>query len=284
MKRAITVLSVISAVTTVLSACTGVLYTNGGTRRVVESIHGAKITLWGDGVYANNSLLKTGATKGTDVVLILAAILLIVVTVALKNPRLQLLLRTGLLSIVSYAATCLVMGVSFNSLFLLYVLQFGSSMFAFLLSLHQLILTEPYSNAVYERKFTGTGIFLIISGCSVLMWLTFIIPALLTGKPMETLEIYTTEPTFVLDLAIILPVALFCGIMLLKKRRIGYKMAPVLLTLLTGVGLCVIFQSVYQLSLGLELSPGQLMGLAGTFIILGSIAAVLNIRILRYVK
>jgi hypothetical protein len=40
---------------------------------------------------------------------------------------------------------------------------------------------------------------------------------------MENIDTYTTEPTFAIDLAIILPSALFCGITLLKKKAVAYQ-------------------------------------------------------------
>lgn len=281
---AIKLLSVLAALSAIISASTGVFFTSGGTKRTVENIYGQQVTLYGDGIYASNSLLKVGATKGTDVVIIGIGIILLILILAYRKRKAGMFLQTGLLSIILYASACLIMGVSFNQLFPLYVLQFSSSLFAFVLSLQNIVGTETYDEKVYERRLTGTGIFLIISGCSVLVWLMFILPAVITGQPMATIEIYTTEPTFAIDLAIIFPSALFCGIMLLRKQKIGYKLAPVLLTLLTGVGICVIFQTLFQKSLGITLPVGQIFGLVGSFVILGTLALVLNIRLLKYAK
>jgi len=58
----------------------------------------------------------------------------------------------------------------------------------------------------------------------LLQWMMHILPAVITGEPMEIIDIYTTEPTFVIDLAIILPTAIYCGIMLIKKRAFAYQL------------------------------------------------------------
>ncbi len=286
MERAIRRLTILAALSSIISAGIGVFYTNGGVARTVQNLYGQTVTLYGDGVYANNSLLKVGATKGADVVMILTGVILLVLVFGFMNKKWAIPLRAGLISLMLYASTCLIMGVSFNQLFPLYLVQFGCALFAFILSTRQLLSMETYKKEAYDRSFKGTGIFLIVSACSVLVWLTSIVPAVLTGsmETMETLEIYTTEPTFVIDLAIIFPSALFSGIMLLKRKKIGYQLAPIMLTLLAGVGACVIFQTVFHTSLGIILPIGQLIGFVGSFIILGVFATALNFKLLRYAK
>lgn len=284
MKKSGIALSIIAALTAIVSSCIGFFYTNGGGPRIVQNIYGQRVTLFGDGIYANDSILKASTAKGTDVVSILAGLMLLIMIIFFKHSRAGALIQAGLLSIILYASAYVTVGVNFNRLFLLYVLQFGSSAFAFVISLKHITNTEPYDKGIYEQHMTGTGIFLIISGCSALIWLMFVLPATITGKPMENIEIYTTEPTFVFDLGIILPSSLSCGIMLIRKIRNGYRFAPVLLTLFTGVGACVISQTVVQTALGIHLPIGQLLGLVVSFVIIGTFSTVLNYRLLKYAK
>ena len=89
-----------------------------------------------------------------------------------------------------------------------------------------LLKEEHLSTVLANRNLKGTAIFLLISGSSVLVWLEFIIPALLSGQPLPTMEVYTTEPTFVLDLGVIFPIYLGC--VLLLGAVSGYELAPVL--------------------------------------------------------
>lgn len=284
MKKSLSILSVFSALSAIISASIGIFYSFGGAQRTVENIYGQQITLYGDGVYANDSIMKVGATKGTDICIIIAAILLLCTVLAWKNKKYASFLQVGLLSMILYSSTCLIFGVTFNRLFLLYLFQFGCTFFAFVLVMSDLLKRQSFQNDIYDKKLMGTAVFLIIGGCSVLIWLTFIIPAVISGTPMELTDIYTTEPTFVIDLAIILPSALYCGISLLKKKPIAYQLTPVLLTLLTGVGICVIAQTVVQSALGIVLNPGQLFGLVISFVILGIVAFALNIKLLKCIK
>jgi len=281
MKKSLRILSIISSITAIISAGVGVLYSFGGSQRTVENIYGKEIILFGDGIYANDSIMKAGATKGTDLAVIAVSLGLLCVVLFFHRKKYAHFLQCGLLSIILYASICLVMGVSFNKLFFLYTVQFGSSLFAFLFSMSGLLKEKSFDEALYEKKLTGTAVFIIISGCSVLVWLTFIIPAITSETPTEIFEIYTTEPTFAIDLAIILPSALFCGVMQLRKKAVAYQITPVFLILLTGVGLCVIMQTVVQTSLGIVLETGQMFGLVISFVVLGIIAVLLNIKLLR---
>jgi len=282
MKKALTGLSVIAALSSVISACAGIFYTNGGSRRTVENIYGQRIILYGDGVYANDSLLKAGAAKGTDAIVIVVGLILLAVLPLCGRKKACAALRTGLLLIILYASACLIMGMSFNRLFLLYVLQFSSSLFAFILSLRDLLNTEIFQSQLYEKRLIGTGVFLLAGGCSTLVWFALIIPTVVTGQPLQTIEIYTTEPVFAFDLAIVLPSLLFCGVALLRKKKIGYKTAPVFLTFLSGVGACAIVQPVFQNLFGVIAPRAQSLGLAGSFAILGILAAVLNGKLLKF--
>jgi len=91
-----------------------VFYSFGGERRIVRNIYGQPVTLFGDGIYLNDSIMKVGATKGTDIEIILVSVLLLAILSIYKNLKSSPFLQTGFLSIILYASTCLVMGVNFN--------------------------------------------------------------------------------------------------------------------------------------------------------------------------
>ena len=283
-KNKTTFLTVCAAVAAIVSSGFGLFYTFGGERRMVQNIYGESVILFGDGIYANDSMLKAGAVKGTDIGIIIVATLLIMTVAVLDKKRFAIFLRCGLLSILLYASTCLAMGVNFNRLFPLYVFQFACSLFAFIGNMKVILHQKSFDVKMYDIRATGTGIFLIVGGCSTLIWLMFIVPAIFAGEPMEIIEIYTTEPTFVIDLGIILPAAIWCGMALIFKKPEAYQIAPVLLTLLSGVGAIVIFQTIMQSSLGIQLELGQLFGLVISFVILGGFALALNVRFLRHVE
>lgn len=191
----------------------------------------------------------------------IVSLILLVTVLCLSSRRYAKLLAAGLQSCILYNSIYLITGVSFNRLFPLYLVLFSTSLFAFILTVSSLKIEACFDEILYTKKLKGTAIFLIVGGCSVLVWLTNLVPAVLTGAPTGFIEIYTTEPTFAINLGIILPTCL-----------------------IAGVGLCVIFQTVVQTRLGIVLSIGQMTGMVVSFVILGIIALFLNYQLLKYAK
>jgi hypothetical protein len=268
-------------VLTLISAGIRVFYSTGGERFTVESIYGESIELYGDGIYKYNSVLAAGASKGTDFVMIIVAVLFSFFTVMRKTATKYKFLHVGLLSGLLYYSINLVFGITFNRLFPIYILLFSFSLFTMIFLLNGLIKEDNISEILNSKTLKGTAIFIIICGFSVLVWLPYIIPALISG---HSFEIYTTEPTFVLDFGIILPLFLGCGILILKKKIIGYKLASIPLTLMPIIGLVVIGQSIFQILININIPIKELIGLVVSFIILGIISIILNINFMKYVK
>lgn len=283
MKDIKNILSLITSIFAIISSSIGIFYSNGGKSFFVKNIYGEQIELYGDGIYAYNSILKVGATKGTDIVVLAISIMVILLIIFENRIKWAKIVKAGLVCILLYASICLIMGVSFNRLFPIYLIYFSSTLFSTIFNIIDVIKSECFKEEIYLKHLKGSSIFLIIGGCSVLVWLMFIIPTVFSGTPMEIIEIYTTEPTFVLDLGIIFPTAVTVGILLWKKNKTAYKLASILFTALTCVGLCVIFQTIVQIYLGIILPIGQLLGLVISFIILGGIALILNIKLLKYI-
>jgi len=271
------------AILTLVSTTAGLFHSTGEESFFVENIYGEKIELYGDGVYRYNSVLKAGGHKGTDFVMLLVTLAFAFLT-ARRRQGTNRYVHLGLLAGLLYYSSCLVFGVTFNQLFLVYVFQFSASLFAMIFLVSDLLRESYLAELLAEKSMKGTAVFLLISGSSVLVWLEFITPALLSGQPLSTIEVYTTEPTFVLDLALILPIYISCGVSLLRRNAFGYELAPVLLTFITIIGLTVIGQNVFQSFMGVDIPLRQLLGLVVSFVVLGAIATFLNIRLLRSVK
>ena len=276
--------SYLIVILTLVSAFVGIFYTTGGERFLVDNIYGESVELFGDGIYKFNSIIKATGNKGTDIVMIFVASVFGLLTFNSKKSNRYKFWQAGLLAGLLYYSACLAFGVTFNSLFPVYVALFSSCLFMMIILMIDLIKTDNLIDAIMSIDIKGTAVFLIICGLSVLVWLEFIIPAVISGEPLSMIEIYTTEPTFVLDLAIVLPIYLFSAVALLNRAKIGYKLTPVLLTFITIVGLTVISQNIVQSAMGVEIPLKDLIVLVISFVILGVIATLLNFKFVKYIK
>ena len=127
----------------------------------------------------------------------------------------------------------------------------------------------------------ATAIFLFLAGASALIWLSMIIPAMISGDFSEFIDINTTEPTFALDIGIIFPLFTVCGIALLKQKDFGYRFTQILLTFYTLVGTLVAVQTIVQHAYGIEIPLPQMIALVASFIALGITALILNVRFMK---
>ncbi|PKM64572.1 MAG: hypothetical protein CVU96_02100 [Firmicutes bacterium HGW-Firmicutes-20] len=269
---------------TFTSALVGIFYSTGAERFIVENIYGENIELFGDGIYRYNSLIKAAGNKGTDIVMFIVASAFGWLTYFREKSNRFKFWHVGALAGLLYYSACLVFGVTFNSLFPVYVGLFSVSLFMMIYVIDDLIHSDNLVDSITDFKFSTTAFFLLLCGLSVLVWLEFILPAVLSGKPLSMIEIYTTEPTFVLDLAIILPVYLISAFALYKRKIIGYKLTPILLTFITIVGLTVISQNIIQTAVGVDIPIKDLVVLVFSFVLLGVVATILNFKFIKFIK
>jgi hypothetical protein len=91
------------------------------------------------------------------------------------------------------------------------------------------------------------------------------------------LDSYTTLVTVAIDCAVIAPAAITSGVLIWRRRSCGYLMAVPLLILLALLEPLIAAQTISQLSAGMFLTPGQIVGPVSGFVIL-ALAAVAVLR------
>jgi hypothetical protein len=120
--------------------------------------------------------------------------------------------------------------IRFNWLFLLYVSILGLTCYSLVFFLYTFRgkFTPPKTHASLHQLTGGYLIFtaLLFAGS----WLSEILPATLYNRMPEGLEMLPTNPVHVLDLSVVLPGIFIGGILLIRNHKLGYFLAPVILT------------------------------------------------------
>lgn len=139
-------------------------------------------------------------------------------------------LWTGISCYYVYTFLIYCFDIQFNRMFLLYTFILGLLIYSLLFLFYS---NKNKFHAVETNSFPDqlTGAYFIFT--SVLfygLWLSVILPANLFNKAPENLELLPTNPVHVLDLSIVLPGIFIGGILLIRKKRLGYLLAPIVLT------------------------------------------------------
>ncbi len=284
--RVLIILSSIVAFLALIATAVGFFWNNNGISFYVNNIYGNSIQMYGNGLYAFDTYFKAPIQRGTDLVTLFLAIpvLLLVIWLNKQNLLKYRLLLVGVLSYFLYYSASLAFGVSYNNLFLVYILLFSASLFSFMVGIAS-IDTKSISDKILDKMpRRSIAIFMIFAGLSVFVWLIEIVGALLTGKPPASLAIYTTEPTYVFDLGIIAPSAFACAVLLFRKKPLGYVFAAVLLVLNSFIGIVVVSQTIVQKVAGISISIGAFIAFVGIFVVMSLAAVILNIKLLKNIR
>ncbi|NLF50382.1 MAG: hypothetical protein GX577_04535 [Leptolinea sp.] len=252
------------------------LFSSGGTgSHSVTNLHNELVELYGNGIYRFDTHFRAPILRGTDAITLIVALpLLVLAFVRYRKGSLKgTFYLIGMLTYFLYNSASMALGITYNSLFLVYIIYFSASFFSFILAFFSIRFDELPGHIHPSFPHRGAAYLLFFAGLSVFVWLSEILGPLFNGTIYPPgLDTYTTEITFVLDLGIIPPACYITGFMLLRKRPHAYGLSFMMLTLLALIGLVVISQSVFQAAAGIYLTVGQYIGFAGTFTILGIIA------------
>ncbi len=261
----------------------GLFWQNGGSPSDFTTLHGQTVQMYGQGIYAFDTSFKAPILRGTDALTFFICVPLLVVALLLyrRGSLRGGLFLVGVLSYFLYNSASLTLGVAYNPSFLLYAAFFSASLFAFILAFTAVDTRQLAAHVSPGLPHRAIAALMFVSGLGLLfVWLGDIIPPLLHGT-YPAIASYTTEVTYVFDLSIIVPVLILTGIFLLRRAPLGYLLAPMMLVMLTIVGLMVTLQTVFQTLAGITLTPGELIGKAGSFVILALVAFWLNVRFFR---
>lgn len=268
---------------TLIAAGAGLVWQNEGASYTFSTLYGETVQIYGQGVYEHDTVFSAGASLGADLIALLALPLLAISFILYRRGSLRGgFLLAGALAYYLYYSASLGFIVAYNNLYLVYLALFSASFFAFILSLTMFDLPNLPASISARLPRRGLAIFMFVAGGgTAFIWLSDVINALTTGGVPEALGVNVSLITYSIDVGIIAPATLLAGVQLLRRAPLGYLLTGILTILLALIGAMVIGQTIMQLNVGVELSPGQMVGKVGTWVIMGGIALWLSIAFLR---
>jgi hypothetical protein len=280
-------LSSVILVLAVVAAASGLFWQGSGQPFTFTTLHGETVQVHGRGLYRYDSVQKAAIFRGTDVVTLLICTPLLALSLVLygRGSLRGAVLLTSVLAFFLYNSASLAFGAAYNQLFLLYVALFSTSLFAFVLAFGSIdlrILSASMSERLPRR---GIALFLAVAGLVLLVvWLADILGAFIAGGPLPTLQTYTTEVTYVIDLGLLAPAALLAALLIRCGSSLGYLLAAVMLVLNGIIGLVIVAQTVMMQLEGLTLSAGQIVAYVASFVVLSVIALWLAVILFRNIS
>jgi hypothetical protein len=267
-----------------LAASAGLLLAGGTGPAAFTTVHGQVVQLYGQGLYRSDTLFYAASFKGLDSVTLAVFVpaLLAALLAWRRGSWRASVVVTGMLSVFLYNAASMAFGAAYNPFFLVYVGLLSASFFAFTLALATLdhhALAAQIAQGLPRR---GLAVFLSLAGLAPLvLWLSDVIGSLAAGRVPELLGSYTTTYTYAVDLALVVPAVYLAAALLVRRSPFAYALAGTMLILLTSVGVSVVATTLAQAAVGIVFSPGQYIGLIGSWIILGALAIAFLVVLLR---
>ena len=255
--RVISILVIIIVILSIFTSAFGIFSNKGSESYEIESFRNETIQINGKGLYKDDSIAVASQGIAQDIVTLAIGIPLLLVSLYLTNKRSLKgkLLLTGTLGYFLYTYISYVFLWMYNPMFIVYVILMSASFFAFTISMMSFDL-KRLSSAFNEKlpvKFLG-GFQIILALALSLMWMSKIIPTITNGITPIGLEHYTTLVIQGLDLGFIVPIAFLSGILLLKRKPLGYLLTSVIIMKGFTMGAAISAMIVAQYLAGVSMS------------------------------
>ena len=164
----------------------------------------------------------------------------------------------GALSYVVYSFVIYAFAVQYNRLFLAYVAVLGCALWALIGGMASTDWEGVKARFSPHVPAKPVSLYLmVLAAFFYVLWLGVEMPALMSGSvPKEVTESgLLTNPVHVLDLAMMLPAMLVAGVLLWRRRAIGYGLAAMLLVNALFQDLAIASMMVFSVRAGLPGGP-----------------------------
>ena len=239
------------------AASLGLFDQTPGTPYPYTNHRGETVTINGRGLYRYDTLSTAAQMQGNDLITLAVGLPLLAFSawLAFKGSLRGRLLLTGTVGFFLYTYMSMSMLTAYNNLFLVYVVLFSLSLYAFILCMMSFDLQTLPSQFSSRLPHGWIAALLFTVGVFLsLAWLGRIGSPLLNGGT-PALENTTTLVIQAMDLALIVPLAFLAGILLLRRSAWGYLLASVFVLKALTLGLGV---SAMGINMSLQGVPDSL--------------------------
>lgn len=245
----------------------------------LTSFRGEQVTIHAGGLYYWDTVSSVAQMQANDLVMLVLGVPLLAISfwLARRGSLRGRLLMTGTLGFVLYTYMSMCFGAAYNPLFLVYVALFGLSLYAFILSMMSVDL------ATLPQRFTPglprrwiAGVLFFAATFLTLAWLGRIAPTIAQTQ-LPPLENTTSLFIQAMDLALIVPLCVLAGVLLLRRSAWGYLLAAVALMKFLTMGLAVSLMGLNMARVGVSVSVVEL-GIFPALTLLNLIMAMLLLR------
>lgn len=261
----------------------GLFYDTPGEPYPITSFRGEEVMINGHGLYYYDTVSSAAQMQGNDLIALILGLPLLVISTAMafRGSLRGRLLLTGTMGFFLYTYLSMSMLTAYNMLFLVYVVLFTMSLYAFILCMLSFDLED------LPRHFSDTlprgwiaGVLFAVGGFLFLAWFGRVMPEILNPQIPAALENTTTRVIQALDLALIVPLAVLAGILLLKRSAWGYLLGSVAVLKGLTMALAVSTMAVNMALKGVADS----MAIMVPFLVLTAMNMVVAIVLLRNIR
>jgi hypothetical protein len=203
----------------------------------------AAVTFFVPGVLRGPAVMN-GSARGTALVLLVVAVpaLALSMLVAANGSGRAVIAWLGAAAYIAYNSVLFLFATPFNNLFLLYVALLSLSLWSVVTVLHA--IDVPSFAKRFSHRLPARAIatyLLVIVGLNALAWLWQVVPGMLSTTPPQFVNGtgLPTNPVFVQDLAVWLPLLGVSAIWLWRRTAWGYVLSGLLLVMYVIEGLGV---------------------------------------------
>lgn len=237
------------------------LWPGAGTPFPLTSFRGEEVTINAHGLYYWDTVSMAAQMQANDLIMLVVGLPLLAMSfwLALRGSLRGRLLMSGTLGFVLYTYITMCFGANYNPLFLVYVALFALSLYALILSMMSFdLVTLPahFSNRLPRRWIAGVLFF--AAAFLTLAWLGRIAPTI-TQEQLPPLENTTSLFIQAMDLAIVAPLCVLSGVLLLKRSAWGYLLGSVALMKFVTLGLAVTTMGLNMARVGVPVSAVELV-------------------------